>query len=137
MQTIDILRDYALQYPRGFELSQSTMTWIWLGLPSFLIECPACPLKPKHFLPICPGVSQEKAVPLISPGLCLFVCNPQPLGPLKSDMPDSVDIPAPLSAMAYVLSAKASAGRLTNLFVTHPTITVISKKLPLAPAFLL
>jgi len=139
-QTIDILRDYALQYPQGFELGQSIMTRIWLRPPDFPIKCPPrVPCSPSISCQYAPwGLSGKGRVfdkPWPLPP-CLW-STPLLVPPTSRGMPDSVDIPAPLSAMAYLLSTKSSAPCLTRLSVSHPTITVISNKLPPAPAFLL
>jgi hypothetical protein len=48
-----------------------------------------------------------------------------PFGPLKSGMPDSVDMPAPVKAMACLLSAKSLAARLIRSSILHPKITII------------
>jgi hypothetical protein len=40
-------------------------------------------------------------------------------------MPDSVDMPAPVKAMAYLLSAKSLAARLIKSSIIYPKITAI------------
>jgi hypothetical protein len=51
-----------------------------------------------------------------------------PFGPRKSGMPDSVDMPAPVNAMAYLLFAKSLAARLIKSSIIYPKIIIIVAK---------